>query len=170
MPWVNSLDFAGRFVNFVKQAGSGVFPVAVVGTPGTTEFQSSMEAAMFDGAFEEARYRGNFGADALEIYGLGGKGAASLLFCMGISFELATMRQKFKNEADFPVIALGLATDAVGGLESRGIDHDKVVAKAIEKGEEHRDLLLRYVDELVDSKALACDEGEDFSIRAKLAE
>lgn len=137
-------DLARYFSDHVSKTVKP-YPVAAVGTPGTTEFQSDMEAQIFKEAFKKAVEEGNFSTSARSISGRRSKKAA-LLYCMGVTAELAAMRQTFLKEQDFRVLALGLATDAVGGKESETIDHNQVVEKALQVAGRHRDSIMSFVN------------------------
>lgn len=156
---------AKTFADFAKEYGyKNIFPVAGVGTPGTTEYQSYFEIGLIDVAFEKAKE--NLGILAEGIFGEKGKEKLSLLFGMGITSELATLRQTFPGEDDFRVLAFGLATDLVGGAQSLVINHNEVVAAAFANGEKHRDMLLKYGK----SDAKMSLSVKDFSIRKKFQE
>lgn len=156
---------AKTFAEFAKEYGyKNVFPVAAVGTPGTTEYQSYFEIGLLDSAFEKAKE--NLGMLAEKIFGEKGKDKLSLLFGMGITSELATLRQTLPGEEDFRVLPFGLATDLVGGAQSLVIDHNEVVAAAFANGEKHRDMLLKYGR----SDAKMSLQTKDFSIKAKFKE
>lgn len=140
----SNLEVAKMFANFSRESGyDRVFPAVTVGTPGTTEYQGYFEIALLDNGFETLR-SGNVRQDVEGVFGDHGMDQLSLTFDMGITAELATMRQKFKNEKEFNYIAFGLGTDPVGGEKSREIDHDEVFAKAIQEGEYHRDQILNF--------------------------
>ena len=156
---------AKTFADFAKKYGyKDIFPVAGVGTPGTTEYQGYLEIGLLDTAFEKAKE--NLGILAEQIFGEKGKEKLSLLFGMGITSELATLRQTLPGEDDFRVLAFGLATDLVGGAQSLVIDHKEVVAAAFANGEKHRDMLLKYGE----SDAKMSLSIKDFSIRKKFQE
>ncbi|MEK7109594.1 MAG: hypothetical protein AAB876_00060, partial [Patescibacteria group bacterium] len=151
--------------DFAKEYGyKNIFPVAGVGTPGTTEYQGYVEIGLLDTAFEKAKE--NLGILAEEIFGEKGKEKLSLLFGMGITSELATLRQTFPGEDDFRVLAFGLATDLVGGAQSLVIDHNEVVTAAFANGEKHRNMLLKYGR----SDAKMSLPTKDYSIKAKFKE
>ena len=156
---------AKTFVDFTKEYGyKNVFPVVGVGTPGTTEYQGYLEIGLLDTAFEKAKE--NLQILAEQIFGPKGKEKLSLLFGMGITSELATLRQTLPGEDDFRVLAFGLATDLVGGNQSLVIDHNTVVEAAFVSGKEHRDMLLKYGR----SDAKMTLTTKDFSIKAKFKE
>lgn len=157
---------AKTFADFAKEYGyKNIFPVAGVGTPGTTEYQGYLEIGLLDVAFAKAK-DDNLGILAEQIFGQGGKEKLSLLFGMGITSELATLRQTLPGEDDFRVLAFGLATDLVGGDQSLVIDHNAVVEAAFASGEQHRNMLLKYGR----SDAKMSLAVKDFSIKAKFKE
>ncbi len=142
----SNLELAKRYSQFALDNGYGnMYPAAACGTPGTTEYQSFLEVGLLDAALEKAR-AGNLGIVAKQVFGDAGPEKLSLLYDMGITAELATMRQTFEGEEDFKVLALGLATDAVGGEQSLVVDHNAVVGAAFAAGAAHRDMLLRFGD------------------------
>jgi hypothetical protein len=152
----------------MKNNKRSLYPAATVGTPGTTEFQSSVEAGLFDEAFQSALENGNFGQVVEEIFA--DKNLASLLFCMGVSAELATLRQVFPEEDDFQVLALALATDVVGGEQSKEINHNEVVATALSRGSEYRDLIMAFINSPEFYPLTQLDNSTlDHSVQTKLA-
>ncbi len=156
---------AKTFADFAEEYGyKNVFPVTGVGTPGTTEYQGYLEVGLLDSAFEKAKE--NLEILAEQIFGPKGKEKLSLLYGMGITSELATLRQTLPGEEDFRVLAFGLATDSVGGSQSLVIDHNAVVEAAFASGEQHRDMLLKYGR----SDAKMSLPVKDFSIKAKFKE
>jgi hypothetical protein len=140
----SNLKVAKAFVDYAKKTHyDRIFPAITVGTPGTTEYQSFFEVALLDKAFDRA-CRGNLKGVVNGVFGEDGSERLSLLFDMGITSELATIRQRLKEEKEFNFIAFGLGTDLVGGKQSLEIDHDAVFAEAIAKGEYHRDQILNF--------------------------
>lgn len=140
----SNFEVAKAFADYAKENSyNRVFPAVAAGTPGTTEFQSYLEVALLDEAFERVR-QGNLKKLVDDVFGEGGAERLSLLFDMGITSELATMRQKNKGEKEFNYIAFGLGTDLVGGVQSMSIDHDAVFDKAVKEGEYHRDHIMNF--------------------------
>lgn len=159
------LQTAKAYADFARANGyDNMFPAAVCGTPGTTEYQSFLEVGLLDTAFEQARAE-QFGGIAEKTFGADRAAGLSLLFGMGPTAELATLRQTFPGEEDFKVLALGLATDSVGGKQSLTIDHPAVVAKAFAAGAAHRDRLLQF-EQTYSGRLI--QPLPDYSIRAKM--
>ncbi len=137
-------DVARAFADYAKEVGyDRLFPAVAIGTPGTTEYQSYFEVGLLDNGFETTK-QGNLRSVIEKTFGEGGIDRLSLLFDMGITSELATMRQKFKKEKEFNFIAFGLGTDLVGGIQSEEIDHDAVFDKAIHEGPYHRGHIINF--------------------------
>ena len=137
-------EVARAFVQYANEVGyQNVFPAVTVGTPGTTEFQGHMEVASLDNDFDRVK-NGNIREDVEAVFGEGGMDKLSLTFDMGITAELAVMRQKFAKEKEFNFVAFGLGTDPVGGKESRSINHDQVHDMAIAKGPFHRGHIIEF--------------------------
>lgn len=156
------LNIAKQYADFARENGYvNIFPAAVCGTPGTTEYQSSLEVGLLDQAF--AQQTANLGETAAQVFGTPDN--LSLLYGMGVTAELATMRQTFEGEPDFKVLALGLATDSVGGSQSLVIDHPSVVAAAFRAGEEHKKKLLQFESNYIPQLPQPLPY---FSIRAKM--
>lgn len=149
------------------EQGVEIFPATAYGTPGTTEFQSWLEAAWGVLMFEQAKRMG-LGAYARSIFGMNGELKLSPLFDMGILFELATLRQTFFGEADIRKIAVGLATDGVGGPQSLTINHGEVVANALATGKRNSGLIMDLLHRAI-HEAKPVFDRTDHSIKAKLA-
>jgi hypothetical protein len=168
----STITLAESFVQFAESKDIKIFPVAAIGTPGTTEFQSSLEATLYDDAFQKALEEGNFGQTVRKI---AKEDDAAQLFCMGVTEELATLRQtlsskdnKEPKEADFKVMALGLATDAVGGAQSTEINHGEVVTAAFVQGKMYRDLIMEFVNSPKLASMIKMKESmPDYSIRTR---
>ncbi len=159
----SNLEMAKLYADFARNEGYiNMFPAAVCGTPGTTEYQSFLEVGLLDQAFAQAQ-AANLGEITQQVFG--SLENLSLLYGMGVTAELATMRQTFEGEPDFKVLALGLATDSVGGRQSLVVDHSAVVAAAFAAGEEHKKKLLKFENGYVSH---LLQPLPDFSIRAKL--
>lgn len=159
----SNLDVAKQYADFANREGYGnIYPAAVCGTPGTTEYQSFLEVGLLDSAFAQVS-GANLGEIARATFGT--QDGLSLLYGMGVTAELATMRQTFEGEPDFKVLALGLATDLVGGSQSLVVDHPAVVAAAFAAGEKHKQKLLQFEDQY---NPRLVQPIRDFSIRAKL--
>lgn len=140
----NNQEVARAFVQYAKESGyQNLFPSVTVGTPGTTEYQSHMEVASLDNDFDRVK-NGTIQEDVMEVFGEEGMDKLSLTFDMGITAELAVMRQKFKEEKEFNFIAFGLGTDPVGGKKSRDIDHDQVHDMAVAEGPFHRGHIIEF--------------------------
>lgn len=160
----SNLEVAKLYVDFARENGyMNIFPAAVCGTPGTTEYQSFLEVGLLDQAFAEAQVA-NLREIAQQIFVTSEH--LSLLYGMGVTAELATMRQTLEGEPDFRVLALGLATDSVGGKQSLVVDHPSVVAAAFVAGEEHKNKLLQFEEGY---NPHLIQPMHDFSIQAKLA-
>ncbi len=137
-------EVAKAFLDYAKEVGyDRVFPAIAIGTPGTSEYQSFYEVALLDAGFDRVK-TGNLQHLVNKVYGEGGIDKLSMLFDMGITSELATMRQRFKEEKEFNYVAFGLGTDLVGGEQSLLIDHDAVFAAALKEGPFHRDHILEF--------------------------
>lgn len=164
----STMDVARLFIDFARGQNIALFPAAAVGTPGATEYQSSMEATLFDQAFAAALAEGNFGRAVREV---ANDEQAALLFCMGVTEELATMRQTHGGERGFKVLALGLATDAVGGAQSTEINHQEVVEAAFARGEMYRNLIVDFINSQEFAHLIAAENPlADHSIKKKLAD
>ena len=160
-----NMEVAKAYVDFARKIGyKNLFPTVVCGTPGTTEYQSFFEVALLDAAFNNLKDSGLSNA-VINTFSKEALGKLSLLYGMGVTAELATMRQTFPKEPDFRVLALGLATDSVGGSQSLVIDHEAVVKAALAAGEEHRDRLLQF-EKKFDARLL--QPIQDFSIQSKI--
>jgi len=161
----SNLEIAKMYADFAKKNKyNNLYPAAVCGTPGTTEYQGYLEVGLLDGAFNEAQNRA-LGKMAQETFGEEAANSLSLLFGMGVTAELATMRQTFPDEPDFRVLALGLATDSVGGDQSLTIDHGAVVNAAFAAGKNHSDKLLQFEHGF---NAQVSKPFQDFSIKSKI--
>jgi len=161
----SNLELARMYADYARATGyPNLYPAAVCGTPGTTEYQSFLEVGLLDPAFERAR-DGNLGVIARQVFGEDAARTLSLLYDMGVTAELATMRQTFPDEPDFRVLALGLATDSVGGSQSLVVDHNAVVGAAFAAGEVHKERLLRFEDGY---NPRLTQPMPDFSIKAKI--
>lgn len=161
----NNPAVAQEFVRYANDVGyQNIFPSITVGTPGTTEYQGHMEVASLDNDFDRAKI-GNIQEDIMEVFGEGGMDRLSLTFDMGITAELAVMRQKFNDEKEFNFIAFGLATDPVGGKKSKDIDHDQVHAMALEKGPFHRGHITEFARRFNSSLP---QKLPDYSIRGNI--
>lgn len=141
------LEEAKNLHDFSRQMEHPLFPVAVWGTPGAPEFQSRMEVGMFDAAYKEARAAGRLDVLAEKIFGEEGPKKLSALFDMGITAELAGMRLLLPDEAEFRRVALGIATDPVGGVYSDEVSHEQISAIAKKKASAHQQMLLGYINQ-----------------------
>lgn len=157
---------AQLFLTSANELEVTVCPAAAFGTPGTPEYQSHLDAAWGRVIFNKAR---DFGLNeyAQEIYGVNGPTMLSLLYDMGITFELATLRQTHSGEDNLRVLAIGLATDTVGGTESLTIDHGQVVAQALATGERNTNLIMHFLGKAVNTPA-PLQNTADFSLQTKL--
>ncbi len=160
----SNLDVAKAFFEYAKRAGyKRVFPAVTFGTPGTTEFESYQEVGLSDFIFDATVKLDILKDDVNSVFGEEGMKRLSMAYDMGITAELATMRQKFYEEKEFNFIAFGLATDPVGGQESKSIDHDKVHDRAVAEGPFHREHIIRFARGF-DTKL--AEKLPDFSIKA----
>jgi len=92
----------------------------------------------------------------------------ALLFNMGVSFELATVRQKFRDEKDLAILALNLTTDLVGSEQSFDISHDVVVAEALSHGDENGKLIMEFINQVITQPEYAeFGDRTDYSIRTR---
>lgn len=162
-------ELAKIFLEVARGKNIGLYPVAACGTPGATEFQSMLEYALIEKAFQDAKRMG-LDEIAKEIFGPADSSLLSPLFCMGITFELATLRQihRDKGEADFRVLALGLATDVVGGTQSRTIDHGTVVKEALSTGERNLALMTQFLERAFQDPSFLQADQVDHSISYRL--
>lgn len=161
-------DLARLLKQTANRSGVRVYPVGVYGTPGATEYQSFSESAAGEVIFERARSRG-LGEYAEETLGAGSADDLSLLFDMGITSELATLRQTHPGEENMRFLAVGLATDVVGGLQSLSVDHDEVVRRAFETTDRNTDLVEEFFKDAMGASGHRTGHRTDHSIQAKLA-
>lgn len=158
-------NVAKQYIEYARQAGyDRLFPAVAIGTPGTTEYQSYFEVGLLDDGFDRVK-AGNLMGLVEDVFGTTGPERLSMLFDMGITSELATMRQKHKGEKEFNYISFGLGTDLVGGAQSEEIDHDEVFAKAIKEGAYHRDHLMNFARRF---EARLNQKLPDYSIQGNL--
>ncbi len=140
----SNLQVAKEFVEYAQDTSyDRLYPVITVGTPGTTEYQGYMEVGSLDNDFDRTR-QGNIQYDVREVFGETGMDKLSLTLDMGITAELATMRQKHNDEKEFNYIAFVLGTDPVGGEKSKNIDHDQVHDMAVAEGPFHRGHIIEF--------------------------
>lgn len=170
-------EAANLAVDVARENGLKLYTAAVMGTPGTPEYQSKVEVELFREAFERARKAGLEAFTGTIVPGAGdGEMLLAPLFDMGITFEEAIWRKIFnenadpaQNEDDFLVTAFALATDLVGGKQSEEVNHAAIVAKALSTAPRNLDFILKYFNAINRNKLTKTDKRIDFSIRTKLA-
>lgn len=162
-------DLMKAFIEFTQSTGIQIQPVITNGTPGAPEYQSAMEFALLSGAFDKVKENKALMQYLTEIYGPDVDKILALIFNMGVGFDLATVRQRFKKEKDFAMLALNLTTDLVGGNQSFEIDHDAVVEEALSHGDENGQLLMDFINQAIKRQEFTrFDDRTDYSIRKKL--
>ncbi len=156
-------------VAYANEHSLNLQPVVTNGTPGATEYQSAMEFALLEGAFEKVLSNPAIVDYIQDVFGGDAMSKLALLFNMGVTFELATVRQKFKHEAEPAFIALNLTTDLVGGPQSFVIDHDAVVNEALSHGEENGRFIMAFLRQICQQTEYAqFRDRVDYSIRTRL--
>lgn len=159
---------AQKFAQKAKERNVPLFAGSIVGTPGVPEFETDEENIIWSRTVDEARNKYT-GKIARQVFGEKGEGKLVPIHVMGVSAELANMRQKFKNEPEFRKVVLCLATDPVGA-GSVDTDHDTNWNTAMREAPKYMDLILEVSREAAASPYY--DESlriENFSLKNKLA-
>lgn len=166
----NNLTLAGEFCKLAQSKGIHAGSATIVGTPGETEYQSFFEMELAQASMRLAKKMGlddlagavyprRKPADWMRYIFTRSLREPSLLFGMGNTFELATMRQiqvrtnpeNTENpyiESDIPVLPIALITDSVG-KGSQKVSHEKIVAEAFATASRNAELLKDFVHALI---------------------
>jgi len=156
------------FVDKIHENGLVIQPVAVAGTPGTTEFQNPEETLEWKKTVEMGREYAT-GRYAETIFGQGSRHFLTAAFGMGITFEQATLRQRFLPE-EIPVKKIGMLiiTDIVGIKGSKDVAHQSNIEAAVRSAPLYQTPLLQALSEYVNTSEFNIGKQKDYSIRAKL--
>ncbi|OIO13334.1 hypothetical protein COV53_02380 [Candidatus Gottesmanbacteria bacterium CG11_big_fil_rev_8_21_14_0_20_37_11] len=156
------IHLAKMLVEQAKKTNTPLFSASIVGTPGMPEFETAEEYVIWQRTVEETR--GMFtGEIANQVFGAGEAERVVPMHVMGVSAELANLRQKFDDENEFRFVPLCLASDSVGSGSFK-VDHGGNFATALAEAPEYMKLMLEVTKLAADDPELNNQKMEDFSL------
>lgn len=139
-----SRELMQGFYRTARGLGFNSAPAVAVGTPGDPEFENYFELALALNTFDRAK---SLGLDTYIKKTFEDPQAVedtALIFGMGISADLAVVREAFPGETDFPFLALALISDKVG-QESIHTTHNSNVSAARSYQDQNTALLKQFI-------------------------